>query len=416
VKSDVFEQDGNPFKSKIHPYLDACLKCNICAEHCSIYQTTKTHEPLSKLAILRKLVNEDDLSKDEQRELFTCTKCEGCQNSCPANLPLIALFDWGRDQIVSKYGFVNPMQNAVIDNIVQTGNPFHEEGARFKNIINQSESHSSQIHEYLRRDSKAMLHLGCMLDYRINQMATDLFDIFTILKIDFKLDANESCCGYYIWNCGDHQAANKFIANNLATFDQYDEVICACAGCYTFFRSNYPANLNFTHVIEKIATCLPEFLTQHPSATSKLLVENAKKAKVLFHDSCHLARPWGIITPPRAILQSLGHEIIEFEQTQDNTMCCGADGGMRFINKPLALQVGKTRLKEAQEKGSSLSTLCPFCIFNFREANPVPQELSIESLYHEIQQDLTRIVQLEAELEEPKGQKNPSLNPQLNIQ
>ncbi|MBN2152299.1 MAG: (Fe-S)-binding protein [Candidatus Lokiarchaeota archaeon] len=391
----LVDEDGTLTSKQVLSLLDACVECNACEGVCSVFQVTRFANPLTKIKILRKLAKGEETVKDERQALFTCTKCEGCQNACPARLPLIRLYDWGRNQVVSRFGFINPMQKGVIDNILQTGNPFHEEGSRFKQLLDLSDHARAQVTGLVRGNSKTLLHLGCMLSYRITQMATDLFDILAILGIDFTLDPNEACCGYYVWNCGDHHGADEFIKHNTEHLEEYEEIICACAGCYTFFRTNYPKTLRFTHVVERIAAALPAFLKGHPKAASQVRSENGCKLRILFHDSCHLARPWGIITPPRAILKELGHEVVEFSQNGENTLCCGADGGMRFVNKPLAIQIGRARLDEARSKAPSLSTLCPFCIFNFQEANASPETLAIESLYAEIQKDLRRILLIE---------------------
>ena len=51
-----------------------------------------------------------------------------------------------------------------------------------------------------------------------------------------------------------------------------------------------------------------------------------------------------------------------------------------------ALFIGKNRLREAQQISDKFCTLCPFCIFNFNEAND--EKIEIISLYREISEFL----------------------------
>ncbi len=389
-QKNAVQENGAFSPEQIVSCLDSCVECDACSENCSIYQVAKSFKPLTKIKILREIVQGHPITKTDQQALFTCTKCEGCQTSCPIHLPLIALYDWGRHEIVRKYGFINPVQRNVIENILQFGNPFREGGLRYKNL---SQLHDAKIHQHLNRRSKTLLFLGCMLHYRIPQMATDLFGTLEALKIEFTLAENESCCGYYVWNCGDHEGTDAIIKKNMEYMQEYDEIICACAGCFTFFRSNYPKTTRFSHVIEKIAESLPALLEEHPDAAERLKNANQKKEHLLFHDSCHLTRPWGIIDPPRDVLSLLGHQLTEFDRNRERNLCCGADGGMRFINKELAIKVGQSRLEEAAMKAKSLSTLCPFCIFNFREGNTFGDMVEIESLYHIIQNDIAHLLE-----------------------
>jgi len=248
------------------------------------------------------------------------------------------------------------------------------------------------INRNIEKNQKTLLHLGCMLNYRIPQMAFDLIEILDKLQIDFILDPAEMCCGYYVWNCGDHQSASKVIEKHSKRLEKYDKIICACAGCYTFFRSHYPSELKFVHAIEVISEKIHSFLEIQSDRILKQVKESNRLKRGVFHDSCHLTRPWGITEPPRSILNSLGYEHVQdFPRAKESNLCCGADGGMRFINKKLAIKIGKNRVKEASEISDSLLTLCPFCIFNFNDAKGDDfHSFNIDSLYREIRESLAR--------------------------
>ncbi|MDY7038664.1 MAG: heterodisulfide reductase-related iron-sulfur binding cluster, partial [Thermodesulfobacteriota bacterium] len=117
-----------------------------------------------------------------------------------------------------------------------------------------------------------------------------------------------------------------------------------------------------------------------------------------YHDSCHLARlsePWiqwegkrgqyGVLDPPRAyrrgthgiykqprdILKGIpGLQLVEMIRMNENTLCCGAGGGVRDAYEDFALSTADMRLEEAQETGAeAIISACPFCKDNFINAS-----------------------------------------------
>lgn len=322
--------------------LEKCKLCRSCEDICSIFLTLKKYAPHEKLATVKDII--ENLEKPNSWEsVFFCTKCEACDVECPEEIPITRIIDLGRSLCVDKWGLQYPRQEELIANIFKFGNPFGKEESRTK-WLNDPVSHNSST----------LLYLGCMISYPMQAMGRSIVKILNKLKIDFTISPNERCCGYFIYNTGNHQAAQKLIDQNSEEFDQYEHIIAACAGCYTFLKDYYPLKSQLRHVIEVIFERVEELG----------LTEKMKEKTAVFQDSCHISRLHRITEPPRKLLEAMKFKVYEF----DKALCCGADGGMRIINKDLALEVGKDRLLEAKEKSNLLLTLCPFCIHNFREA------------------------------------------------
>ena len=54
---------------------------------------------------------------------------------------------------------------------------------------------------------------------------------------------------------------------------------------------------------------------------------------------------------------------------KENTKCCGAGGGVKKGFPELALEIAKSRVKEAEETGVQyLVSICPFCYRNLSDA------------------------------------------------
>ncbi len=357
-----------------------CIECRKCEENCSIFIATGKYGPLEKLKIIEDLHNDKKINDEQIHTIFNCTKCEACQNSCPQEISLIELFDWARHKIKITYGLRNEKQFYLIQNILTSGNPFGSKEPRLKGIPSGI-AEDKIDHDLEPLKSKTLLHLGCMLGYRLHSMRDDVLEIFNLLNIDYTLLEYENCCGYFVWNTGDHETAREIMQKNTQDFEKYDKVICACAGCYTFYKEHYPNKEKFYHCIELIDDVLMK-LKKEGMLDSKKLNEKRTKSLV-FHDSCHLTRPHNIIEAPRRTLNAIGLNFQDLPRSGAEGLCCGADGGMRIINPELAVSIGRDRVKEAKKmKSDVIITLCPFCIFNFRDAVSEEKVIEVESLYH----------------------------------
>jgi len=90
--------------------------------------------------------------------------------------------------------------------------------------------------------------------------------------------------------------------------------------------------------------------------------------KVTYHDPCHAGRHIGIYGEPRALLARVA-TIVEMATIKESAKCCGAGGGVKKAFPDLALDIAKSRVKEAEQTGAQyLVSICPFCHRNLSDA------------------------------------------------
>ncbi len=352
---------------EIEEELDKCTKCKLCEEVCSIFLFTKKFTPYDKLKVVKEIF-QNSQKPDNWETVFLCTKCEACDYICPEKIPLTKIVDEGRKTCVEKWGIQYPRQKVITQNILDTGNPFAN-----------SESRTAWLDKELAKKSKNLLHLGCMISYTNSKMGKSIINVLEKLGVDFTISPEEFCCGYFVYNTGNHKVAKQIIERNSIEFKKYEQIITACAGCYTFIKEHYDLNNQLKHVIEII----------FEKIQNKKIDPSIKRKLAIFLDSCHLTRPHGIIEPPRVILEKMGYELKEFDLTKEKGLCCGADGGMRIIKIDFALEMGKNRLEKAIEKSNTIFTLCPFCIHNLKEA---AQTFAIDIQIKDIFEELDKIL------------------------
>lgn len=352
--------------------LERCTRCGTCEDVCSIFVTTGKDAPHEKIAVTREILAAAE-KPAAWETVFHCTKCEACDAVCPEQIPVSKVVDLGRRTAVEKFGVQYSKQAAVTANIEHAGNPFGETGNR-----------TAWLSEPVPAASATLLHLGCMFSYRLQGVARSIVAVLKQLGVEFTLSPEERCCGYFVYNAGLHDAAARVVEQTRAGFLPYERVITACAGCYTFIQDQYglaERGVQVEHLVEVVDRELAarDWHWEPPPGTV------AEPRVVIYADACHLTRPHGIVEPPRRILARMGYELREFPRHHAENLCCGADGGMRIIDKPLALEIGRERVRTASARAGTLFTSCPFCYFNFAEAaRETGSPLVIRNLFEDL--------------------------------
>ncbi|GJM82728.1 hypothetical protein HMSSN139_52240 [Paenibacillus sp. HMSSN-139] len=67
---------------------------------------------------------------------------------------------------------------------------------------------------------------------------------------------------------------------------------------------------------------------------------------------------------PREVLQAVpGVELIEMARSRENGMCCGAGGGLMWMEETAGKRINLARTEQALEvRPSMVSSACPYCL------------------------------------------------------
>ena len=182
------------------------------------------------------------------------------------------------------------------------------------------------------------------------QKATE--KLLDIAGVDYHILEDEKCCGSVLLRTGFFNEAQRQIKKNTEVL-KGEKIITSCAGCYKTLKDDYEG-LDVIH----ISQLLDELIRD-----GKLNLEKGE-LDVTYHDSCHLARHMEVFDEPRNVIESLAN-IVEMENNRENSLCCGAGGGVKSAYPEIATQMAKTRIGQAMDTGcKTLVTACPFCKLN----------------------------------------------------
>ena len=84
---------------------------------------------------------------------------------------------------------------------------------------------------------------------------------------------------------------------------------------------------------------------------------------MVYHDSCYNARYNDVIEQPRNLIQKVtGQTAVEMPLNKKEAMCCGAGGGMMWMEEKKEQRVNMVRTDQAlEQKPDVIGVSCPFC-------------------------------------------------------
>ncbi|TFF93195.1 MAG: (Fe-S)-binding protein [Promethearchaeota archaeon] len=369
--------------SKVEKEIMTCISCGDCREAtdytmnpprwgvCVAQEHTSGFEPFfgrGKMQIARSIwQGKLDMSHDLAEVFYQCPTCNACSEICSYDLNNTNVYEALRAELVEAgFGLEShePMNKAMIELL----NPYQRDNKQKNDWI---EKLDIEVKDAYEEEAEVLYFVGCTaaLTPELQSVAIDTAKVLTKLGVDFSVfGKHEVCCGSVAMRTGDRKAFNEVASKNIELFKKCGAktIITSCAGCYRTLKLDY-ANYLKDLDIEVLHTI--EFLI-------RLMDEKDIQLKdlglsVTYHDPCHTGRHMGenaLYEEPRSILEKMANNT-EMNTIKQNAKCCGAGGGLKKGFADLALEIAKSRVKEAEETGADyLVSICPFCYRNLSDA------------------------------------------------
>ena len=193
---------------------------------------------------------------------------------------------------------------------------------------------------------------GCTAREKLTSIQEATEKLLKLADVDYHVLEDEKCCGSVLLRTGFLKEAQEQIEKNTEIL-KGETIITSCAGCYKTLKDDYEG-LDVIH----ISQLLNQLINEGRLDVSKTDLD------VTYHDSCHLGRHCDEFDEPREVIRSVAN-LIEMENVRENSLCCGAGGGVKSAYPQIASQMGKSRIEQAKETGcETLVTPCPFCKLN----------------------------------------------------
>lgn len=286
---------------------------------------------------------------------YACTLCGSCEAHCPVGVPLVDIFHAWRVDLAAA-GHALPAHRQVLDGMRRHLNPY---GPR-PDVIAEP------------RPATVLFYPGCTTNRMAGEIVTAVSGILDRLGLDGALFADDTCCGFPLYELGQVDAARDMARLTLERIARYrpQVLLTTCPACYKTFKHILPEELGLAVPwdVQHISTFLLPHVQGRLSARPP---RNAASpaVTVTWHDPCVLGRHLGMYEEPRELLRAVpGLELREMAANRQGALCCGAGGGVYFACQKMANEAVVHRLRQAVElKVEAIVTSCPNCYVRFRQ-------------------------------------------------
>jgi len=328
--------------------ISKCSKCGLCQSVCPIFKITKNECSVSrgKFVMLHGVVNKElKLTKNINKYLDMCLKCEKCDNFCPAEIKATEILTCAKSEYMNKNlagKIIFLLQSKLVfSSAIKIGKLFSR--------IFRKERKSYE------KAKNIMYFKGC-----VNEVfpQTDIYlnKIFKNTPINIT-EQNFECCGMPFLSEGNIKRFEECAQYNIKKLKcEYDYLVTDCASCQSVLHS-YNKFFNAGIDTEKLLNWGDII------ADSQIEFHFEKHVTVTFHKPCHLKNDDFF---KKIIDNCQNAQYVEMENYDD---CCGFAGTFAIKNPKLSKELMKSKgINIAKTNADYVITTCPSCILGLKQA------------------------------------------------
>lgn len=301
-----------------------------------------------------------------EEEIWACTTCRNCEDQCPVlNEHVEKIIDLRRYLVLTEGKLDSDAQRA-IQNIERQGNPWgisRKERENWRELREDVEVKTVKEMKKADEEFEYLFWVGSMGSYdnRSQKIALSFAKLLNEAGVKFAILGNKEK------NSGDtpRRLGNEFLFQELAqgNIDEIQKsgatkIVTIDPHAYNTLKNEY-ADFG-----------LEANVYHHTEVLAKLVAEGRLKPKyevnetITFHDSCYLGRYNEVYEEPRQILKAIpGVKLVEMTRNRQDGMCCGAGGGLMWMEEKVGDRINVKRTEQALEVNPTvISSGCPYCL------------------------------------------------------
>jgi glycolate oxidase iron-sulfur subunit len=222
-----------------------------------------------------------------------------------------------------------------------------------------------------QRMTVAML-TGCVQRLSFSDVNQATVNVLAAEGCRVSAPAAQGCCGALPLHAGHIDHARRLAKHNIEVLDAagVDRIVVNAAGCgsamkeYKDLLAADPAWAARARAFSAKVRDVSELLTElgEPRAPRQPI-----RARVVYHDACHLAHGQGVRAQPRALLQAIPG--VELLTPAESEICCGSAGIYNLVQPEPAAQLGARKARNiAALDPDMIATANPGCTLQISAA------------------------------------------------
>lgn len=341
-----------------------CYQCGTCTATCPWGKLDD--EPLTVRRIMREAQigadGDGDGEGDEGSDLlYKCLTCRACEVNCPRDVDIVDAMIGLREGVVREDGQRPPGRlEGALWGVYEDENPWERPPSERDDWL---EKVPDDVDVQVGGEADVLLYVGCVPSYdpALQGVPAAVLALLDVADVDVAvLGEDEVCCGDVVRQTGEDAFFEDLAGQNAEAFAEVDPatVVTISPHCTETFAEDYDLGAEVEHYTT--------FLADLVESGDLELGSTAKT--VTYHDPCYLARGEDVIDEPRRLLDAIGAEVVEMDESRHRTLCCGGGGGNMWVESDPEERFADRRAKQAGDTGAEeLITACPYCVQNLED-------------------------------------------------
>ncbi|MGQ0482338.1 MAG: (Fe-S)-binding protein [Pseudonocardia sp.] len=210
---------------------------------------------------------------------------------------------------------------------------------------------------------------GCVQDVFFHQVNVATARVLAAEGCEVLVPRGQRCCGALELHAGREPSALARARRTIAVFERLDvdTVVTNVAGCgssmkeYGQLLADDPAWAARAAAFSQRVQDVHEVLAELPPRAPRHPI----RARVGYHDACHLGHAQGVRAQPRAVLRTVpGLELVELPEPE---LCCGSAGIHNLVAPEAAAELGARKAAGIRSAAPDLLvTANPGCLLQLR--------------------------------------------------
>ncbi len=376
-----------------------CIRCGLCLSVCPTYREflSEAASPRGRVALVRKVL-EGSLSPSANlfEQMYACFGCMACDNICPvgirpadlalamrqiqeqthpsgwkqglfgillskperielATLPLRLYERSGLRRLIYALGLWKILPTRLRD--LEAMLPHLPQRPLRQSL-------KKEVYPTGKKRYQVGFFLGCAQNLMFAQESAAAIRVLARNGCSVIIPKETVCCGMPALGYGRSDLVIKQAQHNIALFEsvQAQVIVTDCATCGSTLKDYGKLLANDPQWAERAAQFsakvrdISEFLASIPLEKP----QGHLKARVTYHDPCHLRRAQGIQDQPRMLLKMI--DGLEFVELPEADWCCGSAGSQLITHYDTSLKVLRRKIDNlARTQAEYIATGCPGC-------------------------------------------------------
>ena len=395
----------------VHEYdkfLD-CVHCGLCLPACPTYTElgVEMDSPRGRIHLMRAYADgRIELTDHFEKHIDGCLDCRACETACPAGVHYGSLVEAARAEIVEKrprsvvdrllrklvFEMLLPSrfrlsvaflplrayQALGLQKIVRILGLTKLLPSRLRDLesmipVMPDRAMKGQLRPFMPARGKAShrvgLISGCVMNEMFTHVNTATARVLNENGCDVVIPETQTCCGALQVHSGERTVAESLARRNIDAFEkaEVDTIVINAAGCgaqlkeYGDLLAGDPAYRDRAFAFSNKVKDVHEFLAGIPVNEEMGTV----RARVAYHDACHLAHGQRVREEPRDLLSLIpGLELVELEESD---WCCGSAGIYNLTHPEMADRLLVRKMGHvSQAEPDVVATGNPGCILQIQ--------------------------------------------------